>query len=435
VRWAPAGARLLVAASLAAAGCTRPGAGTTPAASPSAPPTLAPEALDRLRSIGYVGFSGTDPRGGVVRRDPGAQPGLNVFTSPHLCSAAVVDEAGDLENFWDERPCGRWSHAELTASGDLLVLGVEPGQAGDPDDPRARRFLMKLGWRGERLWKRGIPAHHDVRVTPAGQLLTILTRVRATPPGAAAPVRDNEIALLTPDGVVLESLSLYDAWLASPQAPPLRWPSKQRRGGTDLFHANAVEWLGAPVGAWPASVYAEGDVLVTMRHQDAIAILDWRARRVSWAWGAGEVSGPHDARLLPNGHILLFDNGLARGWSRVVELDPAARRVVWEYRAPRPPDFYTVSRGSNQRLANGNTLIAESDRGRAFEVTPAGAVTWEFLNPFRNERSERASIVRMRRVDRRVIDGIVARRGAGRRDVPAFTEGSRATAASPAARP
>ena len=36
---------------------------------------------------------------------------------------------------------------------------------------------------------------------------------------------------------------------------------------------------------------------------------------------------------------------------------------------------------SAERLPNGNTLITESDKGRAFEVTHAGEVVWEFWNP------------------------------------------------------
>lgn len=34
-----------------------------------------------------------------------------------------------------------------------------------------------------------------------------------------------------------------------------------------------------------------------------------------------------------------------------------------------------------QRLANGNTLIAESNAGRGFEVTPHSEVVWEYLAP------------------------------------------------------
>ena len=106
-----------------------------------------------------MGFTpANDRRGsGVVRNDAGSDPGFNLFTTPHLCSATLMDETGGVQNFWQEEPCGRWSDAELTTDGELLVLGVEAGQKGDPDDPSARRFLMKLTWQGRRAWKRALP--------------------------------------------------------------------------------------------------------------------------------------------------------------------------------------------------------------------------------------------------------------------------------------
>ncbi len=109
--------------------------------------------------------------------------------------------------------------------------------------------------------------------------------------------------------------------------------------------------------------------------------------------------------MLDNGNLLVFDNGLGRGFSRVVEVDPASGRIVWEYRADPPESFYTLSKGSSQRLANGNTLIADSDRGRAFEVTPEGEVVWDFFCPHLTPDGERAAIVRMVRYPRERVDG------------------------------
>ena len=36
-----------------------------------------------------------------------------------------------------------------------------------------------------------------------------------------------------------------------------------------------------------------------------------------------------------------------------------------------------------ERLSNGNTLITESDPGRAFEVTAEKQIVWEYINPHR----------------------------------------------------
>jgi hypothetical protein len=73
----------------------------------------------------------------------------------------------------------------------------------------------------------------------------------------------------------------------------------------------------------------------------------------------------HTAQRLPNGNILLFDNGNARPpseggqFSRALELeldfDSMEATKVWEYRFS--PDLYAECCSSVERLANGNTVL------------------------------------------------------------------------------
>jgi hypothetical protein len=242
---------------------------------------------------------------------------------------------------------------------------------------------------------------------------------------AALAVRDNRIALLSPAGREIQSLSLYDLLNAAPELVTLQRDAGRSATAIDPIHANAAQWLPATPLAASSPVFSPGNILVTIRHQDVVGIVDWKARKLVWAWGQGQISGPHDATMLADGHILVFDNGLSRSWSRVLELDPVRKAIVWEYRAPVKKDFFTVTRGSTQRLPNGNTLIAQSERGRVFEVTPAGEVVWDFLTPFRNRRGRRSIVGYVRRFDRARIDAIVARRGEGRLEAPLATSGSR----------
>ena len=125
-----------------------------------------------------------------------------------------------------------------------------------------------------------------------------------------------------------------------------------------------------------------------------------------WRYNAAGVRIHHDIAPLPNGNVLVFDNGIGREWSRVIELDPIEEEIVWEYRASPPEDFYSRSKGSAQRLPNGNTLIADSDNGRAFEVTLEGDVVWEYVNPHQVAEGGRAAIVRAIRYERAVIDAL-----------------------------
>jgi len=66
---------------------------------------------------------------------------------------------------------------------------------------------------------------------------------------------------------------------------------------------------------------------------------------------------------------------------------------------------------SRQRLPNGNPLLANSDSGEAFEVTPEGEVVWRFLNPASNTEGRRATSVRIKRYPLELVDRLLAREG------------------------
>ena len=66
-----------------------------------------------------------------------------------------------------------------------------------------------------------------------------------------------------------------------------------------------------------------------------------------------------------------------------LEFDPLTQEPVWAYEGSEDNGFYTELCGSSQRLPNGNTLITESEAGRAFEVTADLGIVWEYVSPFR----------------------------------------------------
>ena len=78
-------------------------------------------------------------------------------------------------------------------------------------------------------------------------------------------------------------------------------------------------------------------------------------------------------------------NPVEQGGSRVLEIDPIAMQVVWQYDGASSADqywtFYSAFISSARRLPNGNTLICEGMHGRVFQVTPEGDIVWEYVNP------------------------------------------------------
>ena len=73
----------------------------------------------------------------------------------------------------------------------------------------------------------------------------------------------------------------------------------------------------------------------------------------------------------------------------------------WSYKGTEDSFFYSSTSGYNQRLANGNTLITESNNGRGFEVNHEGEVVWEYISPYRvgEEGNLVATLFQMFRID------------------------------------
>ncbi len=95
------------------------------------------------------------------------------------------------------------------------------------------------------------------------------------------------------------------------------------------------------------------------------------------------------------GNMMVFDNGHNRRASMVHEVtlpldDTGAYRrdadgafspptPVWSYE--QPGTFFSLIASGEQRMPNGNTLIAETDTGRIFEVTTEGEIVWQYISP------------------------------------------------------
>jgi hypothetical protein len=361
--------------------------------------------VERLRALGYVDVvedDGDALPGGVRQRDAARmQRGPTFYTSAHRCTAELIGADGERIRAWSHAPCLKWDNTVLLPSGEVLAVHYDPND-GSAESYWRNRKLLKLGWEGELLWSRDLPVHHDVDVMPDGRIAALTYRHRVIPRfDESVPVRDHYIAILSSRGELEEQESLTELLERAPEVFRLQPTRPQDKHGIreiDLIHSNSIEWMRRPELAERHPLYAASNVLVCLRNQDAVVVIDWERRRPVWSWGPGELSGPHDATVLPNGNFLVFDNGLDRKRSRVVELDPRTREIVWSYDPPPPARLFTAHRGASQRLPNGNALVTDSGRGRVFEVTREGELVWDFWNPNESEEGKRIVVVRARRV-------------------------------------
>lgn len=358
--------------------------------------TLVRRGLERLTSLPYVAWAASGEGNGARRVTNGAWPGVNLYASEVAPGAWAVDlEGRRVFALEDRRPQPTiWKLVEPLPDGGFAAL-VAGGT------------ILAVDARSRPLWSVTSTFHHDFDVTSDGRLVAPAFHTRRVAELAPVrPIRDDVLEVYDREGRLVDRVSSADLVRGDPEllARARAVDHRLLDWRLDVFHINTVEVLerevirpGGP--RWPA-----GAVLLCWRNLDTVAVVDPAGRRVLWHWGAGDLERPHHPTLLADGRLLVFDNGVRRGWSRVLEVDPGSGEIVWEYRADPPESFFTSSRGAAQRLPNGNTLIVESDEGRAFEVTREGEIVWEYHDPRVRRtwtgRSERATIYRMLRLGR-----------------------------------
>jgi hypothetical protein len=345
-----------------------------------------------LQSIGYL--SGYEPsqglKGVTVHLPQLACNGYNLITSGHAQEANLLDMEGHVLHTWsyefgeafpeykdiDGRfllePFYRdyWRRVHLYPNGDLLAIYEGLG-------------LIKLDKDSGLLWKVEAGCHHDMFVDGDGLIYVLGRELRMLPQvDPYGEVLEDFVAVVDPAGQILRKVSLVGAFENSPFAPLL----SRRQPFPDILHTNTVEVLDGSQ-AHRSDLFRRGNILISARNIDAVAILDPDEEKIVWAL-SGMWKAQHEPELLANGNMLVFDNLGNRGMSKVIEIDPLAQTIVWAYEGTPENGFFTKECGAAHRLPNGNTLIIESAAGRVFEVTPGGETAWEYFNPERAAEDE-----------------------------------------------
>ena len=349
--------------------------------SPGAPTS---DAAADVQALPYLqGYKTAEDRPVVAERDAGAAyRGLNLYVSGHAAEAVLMDMAGKTLHRWRYPLRRLWPdlakdpemakleyfrRAYLYPNGDLLAIYEGQG-------------LVKLDARSRVRWAYRGGIHHDLFVTEDG-LIYVLDREGKVIPriNRKRGVLEDFVTVLSPKGRLLRRISILECFESSPYASLVQ-AMRKRQG--DIFHTNTLEVLdGRFAGLHPA--FRKGNLLISVFMLNTVAVLDPDRRTVVWA-KAGGWRHQHQPTFLDSGHLLVFDNtGASRERSRVIEMEPVSGRIVWQYGGTPEVDLFSRTLGSSQRLPNGNTLITESENGRALEVTPDGRTVWEFYNPHR----------------------------------------------------
>jgi hypothetical protein len=310
-----------------------------------------------------------------------AYPGYTLF-APITGTGQVylIDLGGEVVHQWNlPHPPGAYGY--LLPNGTLFYSG----KTGENIEGVPWWFkggvILEADPAGRVLWEqRHSDHHHDARKLANGNILVLA--LEPIPPALTAKVKGglpgtewkngamlaDVVREVTPNGATVWTWHAYEH--LDPEVDIIT--ANDRR--EEWTHANAVGEL------------ADGNVIVSFRNLSTVVIVSRRTSEIVWKLGPEVLSHQHHPNEIANGNILIFDNGTARrdvalNFSRVIEVDRSTKRIVWQYIDTPPHNFYSPYISGAQRLPNGNTLITEGNYGRLFEVTPAGEIVWEYVNP------------------------------------------------------
>ena len=312
-----------------------------------------------------------------------ACPGFTLF-APQTGEGKVylIDLEGRPVHTW-EMPYPPGNYGYLTERATLFYNGRVTEDSGRfiSRQPWKGGVALEADWNGRVLWEVRQPDHHHdgIRLRNGNVLLLclsrlsrdIIMRVKGGMPGTEhnGEMYGDYLLEMTIGGQIVWEWRSWEH--LDPETDRITAIQERREEWT---HGNGLAEL------------PNGNVVVSFRTISTLIVIERVTGKIIWKLGAPPLSGQHAPIPLPNGNLLIFDNGPHRldhplPFSRVIEVEMADKKIVWKYQEKTASDFFSSRISNAQRLPNGNTLICEGDTGRLFEVTSDGEVVWEYVNP------------------------------------------------------
>jgi len=286
-----------------------------------------------------------------------------------------------------------WHYAEMLPNGNLIAIVKD-------------EMIIELDWNSKLVWKAKLRAHHDFARGTEGNTIVVSRNDRPNPWYPGQTISMDELVEFDKKGKVVWRWDYTDHYSDIKEMrdslPPEEWRP-------DWPHINTCEILPENPLEEKDPRFEAGNLLLCGAHANVIMILDRKSEKIVWAWGPGIIEGGHMPTMLPNGNILMYDNGHHRKYTKVIELDPIKKEVVWEYGSNR--EFYSPARGSGLKMKGGNYLIANSDYGWFFEVTPEGEKVWEYYNPDLTRGGARMGLYRTLPYEKELVNSLLSKHG------------------------
>jgi Arylsulfotransferase (ASST) len=357
----------------------------------------------------------------------------------------LIDMNGTEVHRWEKTGFPSEMLDPQVTDGKLGHIAVQLENGKSPyGDIFANHTIGELDWEGKTVWEWGSQApggvarqNHDRDHLPNGDTIIVATQDRVVAGVGAYPIADQKLEEIAPSGAIVWSWSVgdhLDQFGIPPEGRDLLRKIYAKGGkGMGFLTINDMQPLGR--NKWfegGDARFNPDNIMIDSREASFVAIIEKKTGNIVWRLGpdyrtehsttggtasvssdlrpvlssevprpVDQTSGQHDAHIIPEGlpgagDLLVFDNEGSSGFppthlsvlqgSRVLEIDPIKKEIVWQYSAEasdRPIwSFFSSFISSARRLPNGNTLIDEGMNGRMFQVTPKGEIVWEYVNPY-----------------------------------------------------
>ncbi len=394
---------------------------------------------------------------GLLQNTSKAYPGYTLMSPLHSTYTYLLDNAGNYVRRWKSTgEPGRSSY--LLENGHMIRASAMPNAGPSTGGGEGGR-IEEYDWDGVLVWafdyySSTYIAHHDFKVLPNGNVLVLVAEKKVYADVLAAgfnpALLDVSITgsgagqgYMLPDyvievkptrpygGTVVWEWHIWDHLVQDFDAtksnygvvgghPELIDPNGVGNGKIPQFwnHVNGID-------------YHPGfdQIMISVRGNSELIVIDHSTTTAQaashaggkygkggdilyrWGYSAQYDRGPASDRKLYQqhhthwiepglpgaGNILIFNNGIGRGYSSADEIVPPVdssgvytlatgaafgpTSPTWTYVGTPTSSFYSAEISGAQRLPNGNTLITEGVKGNLFEVTTAGEMVWRYLNP------------------------------------------------------
>lgn len=275
---------------------------------------------------------------------------------------AIFKAAPSFTSGINTRAAYRSQNPLLMPNGDIVT--------GSGEGP-----LVRLNFCGKPVWAIDRHFHHSLERDASGNIVaaSMTPRTELIP---GVKVRDDGIAVISPDGTVIREYSLSQIFLDNDLDTLLFGVGVFEE---DRFHLNDVQPLrGKP---------ADAGLLLSMRNLSTVALFKPETGKIEWL-KTGPWLNQHDAEDLGNGWVSIFGNQFIRGpekfhkedRSEIFLYQPKTGRIKTPFRQIFADEkIRTGYEGRAQMLDNGDAFVEETLRFRLIRMSEQ-KLRWVYVN-------------------------------------------------------